>query len=203
MATRSLIGTWDRATGSVRMIYCHSDGYIEWVGVRLARSYSTSTRVRKLLALGALYSLGDYLSFEDRRRVPFTEEELAMMSRLGVYPAAAHSYSNPLSEVTVAFHRDRDDQLDRAFRLRMSRGDILDAADDARAEFVYLYDGSTWLVAADSALSMVRLMDTPIEAAFVDLKTRLPADQAVEATEMPATDETRVPVVDPGVCWWF
>lgn len=203
MATRSLIGTWDRATGSIRMIYCHSDGYIDWVGVRLARSYVTTARVRKLLALGALYSLGDYLSIEDRRKVPFTEEELAMMNRLGVYPAAAHCYSNPLSEVTVAFHRDRGDQLDRAFRLRMCRGDILDAADDARAEFVYLHDGSTWLVAADSALSVVRLMDAPIEAAFVDLKSKLPADQAVAATEMPATDQTSVAMLSPGVCWWF
>lgn len=203
MATRSLLGAWDRSTGSIRMIYCHSDGYTEWVGVRLARSYATGARVRRLLALGALYSLGDYLSFEERMKVPFTEEELSTMDRLRIYPGAAHSYSNPLSEVTVAFHRDRGDQMDRAFKLRMSRGDILDAADDARAEFIYLHDGSKWFVAADSALAVVRLMDTPIESAFVDLQTRLPVEHAAEPAENPTAAAASVAAVDPSVCWWF
>ncbi len=57
MATRSNIGVLN-PDGTVTGIYCHNDGYPEHHGPILTRCYTTEIKVRRLLALGALSSLG-------------------------------------------------------------------------------------------------------------------------------------------------
>ncbi len=57
MSTRSNIGIINR-NGSVEMVYCHSDGYPSYNGKILLEHYSNEDKLRELLALGALSSLG-------------------------------------------------------------------------------------------------------------------------------------------------
>jgi hypothetical protein len=90
MATRSRIGILDES-GQVRSIYCHFDGYPKGVGAVLEAYYTDKERVEALLALGDISSLGCKLSEEDACAVG----DIACIS----------------PEVTVAYHRDRGEQL--------------------------------------------------------------------------------------------
>ena len=57
MGTRSTIG-FVNSNGAVQGIYCHWDGYPEYNGQILRDHYKTQDRVRKLMNLGDLSSLG-------------------------------------------------------------------------------------------------------------------------------------------------
>lgn len=61
MSTRSSIGIRNEK-GEIRSIYCHHDGYPEWVGRVLTNYYDTTESIEKLLELGDLSSLGDTLT---------------------------------------------------------------------------------------------------------------------------------------------
>ena len=58
MGTRSTIG-FVNSNGGVQGIYCHWDGYPEYNGQILRDHYKTADRVRKLMNLGDLSSLGE------------------------------------------------------------------------------------------------------------------------------------------------
>lgn len=58
MGTRSRIGIVN-GDATITSIYCHWDGYPECVGHKLINNYQTTDRVRDLVALGDLSSLGD------------------------------------------------------------------------------------------------------------------------------------------------
>jgi hypothetical protein len=68
MATRSTIAI-QNADGSVTGIYCHSDGYFRHNGRILQNHYTDEAKVRELIALGNLSSLGEDIGvkvdFED------------------------------------------------------------------------------------------------------------------------------------------
>ena len=64
MSTRSTIAI-RRNDGSVKKIYCHSDGYIQWNGSILQKYYSTADKVENLLALGNLSTLGPEIKPDD------------------------------------------------------------------------------------------------------------------------------------------
>jgi hypothetical protein len=57
MATRSTIGILN-SDGSATAVYCHWDGYPEYNGKILSENYDTSDKVRELLAMGSISSLG-------------------------------------------------------------------------------------------------------------------------------------------------
>ena len=61
MATRSYIGIMDKDGVGAHVIYCHWDGYPEWVGMVLKKFYDTEEKARALLELGDLSSLGETL----------------------------------------------------------------------------------------------------------------------------------------------
>lgn len=56
MATRSLIGM--QVENGIKTMYCHLDGYISEVGVRLATHYTDPVKVAKLIELGYISGLG-------------------------------------------------------------------------------------------------------------------------------------------------
>ena len=58
MGTRSTIGILNQ-DGSVGTIYCHWDGYPAWVGKILLAHYNEEAKVRDLIALGDLSSMGE------------------------------------------------------------------------------------------------------------------------------------------------
>ena len=69
MATRSRIGILEN-DGSVTSIYCHWNGYISHNGRILREHYKTEEKVRELISLGDLSSLGEKIGtkhdFNDR-----------------------------------------------------------------------------------------------------------------------------------------
>jgi len=89
MATRSRIAIEDQ-DGTVRSIYCHWDGYPEYNGVVLQESYQTREKVEQLIALGSISSLKPLANPPE---------------------GATHTFNNPLEDVTVAFCRDRGEEL--------------------------------------------------------------------------------------------
>lgn len=61
MATRSMIGIKDKDGHGASLIYCHWDGYPNGVGDTLKQFYDTEEKVRELLELGDLSTLGNDL----------------------------------------------------------------------------------------------------------------------------------------------
>ena len=88
MATRSRIGI-QKEDGSVTSIYCHWDGYPDHNGKLLLSNYTEREKVEELIALGSISSL-----------------------RANVAPDSDHSFEKPQEDVTVAYHRDRGEDLD-------------------------------------------------------------------------------------------
>ena len=72
MSTRSRIAMVN-LDGSVKSIYCHWDGYLEWNGDILANCYVTNEEVNSLINLGDISSLGRLL--EDTESYHFTRGE--------------------------------------------------------------------------------------------------------------------------------
>jgi hypothetical protein len=89
MATRSTIAIEDQ-NGKVRSIYCHWDGYPSNNGRILFENYKTQEKVESLIALGSISSL--------RPEVDIPE---------GVH----HNFQNQDEDITVAYHRDRGEDL--------------------------------------------------------------------------------------------
>lgn len=87
MSTNSRIGI-KRLDGTEKYIYCHWDGYVEHNGLLLQLCYDTPEKIEKLLDLGDLSSLGEYLETDQ-----------------------PHSFDNPKPDVCIAYHRDRGEEL--------------------------------------------------------------------------------------------
>ena len=57
MSTRCRIGI-ENKDGTITSIYCHHDGYLEGVGEILVNHYKAEEKIRKLMELGDMSSLG-------------------------------------------------------------------------------------------------------------------------------------------------
>lgn len=88
MATRCRIAI-EKEDGEVTSIYCHNDGYPDYVGKILLEDYTDRKKVEDLIDLGDISILGKHV-------LPLGE---------------GHSYENPQDDVTVAYHRDRDEEF--------------------------------------------------------------------------------------------
>lgn len=84
MSTRSRIGILE-PDGSVTSIYCHWDGYVDHHGPILRDHYKTEAKVRALMALGSISSLGEEIGEK-------------------------HNFENPLPGVCTAYGRDRGEK---------------------------------------------------------------------------------------------
>ena len=58
MGTRSNIAM-EQEDGCVKVAYCHYDGYLESVGVKLLTEYDTREKVDELIDMGNMRSLGE------------------------------------------------------------------------------------------------------------------------------------------------
>ncbi len=85
MATRSTIAL-EYADGTVEQIYCHWDGYLDHNGRILQEHYIDPFKVRNLMDLGDVSSLG-----KDIMPEPYRE----------------HTFNKPQEGVTVFYGRDR------------------------------------------------------------------------------------------------
>ncbi|MCB9689745.1 MAG: hypothetical protein H6738_21735 [Alphaproteobacteria bacterium] len=118
MGVRNLIGH-ERPDGTIRYVYCHWGGEPMVNGRILRDHYADPVSVAALIDLGNLSSLG---------------------VRPAPEPGEPHSFDQPAPDVTVAYHRDRGEDLEGPRETRL-RHDLL------REEWAYLFvesDGE-WL----------------------------------------------------------
>jgi len=88
MATRSRIGIQNQ-DGTVTSIYSHWDGYPSYNGKILVNHYTEREKVQALIDLGSISSLAESLECPE-----------------------GHGFENRITGYTVAYHRDRGEDLE-------------------------------------------------------------------------------------------
>jgi len=131
MGTRSRIGIENR-DGTVTSIYCHWDGYLSHVGRILHTNYTTEEKIRELMALGDLSSLGEEIGEQ-------------------------HTFDNPYQWGTVeweamerqctAYSRDRG-ETDTEARVSPNREAYLKLSE----EYTYLWRDGEWSVLSEDVV---------------------------------------------------
>lgn len=119
MATRCLIGK--QIGDKVDAIYCHFDGGLNGVGYMLKDFYSSESLVAELIALGDISSLGERIKPKDGEK---------------------HSFDHPASDVTVAYHRDRGEDLNILHF--SSEEEYLDYVVSNSFQYAYLFKENEW-----------------------------------------------------------
>lgn len=136
MSTQCLIGITTEQN-EVRCVYCHSDGYPSYTGDLLLNYYNTRQKAEALIALGDLSLLGKFVA---------PEKELAMPShdnyREPTQPTP-HSFSTPHPNVTIAYHRDRNDKLNIGHEFSEKRYYRINYK---HYPFIYLFKDDKWYV---------------------------------------------------------
>ena len=110
MSTRSTIRMVLPTGECSKVSYCHWDGYPSNMLPLLTENYDTIEKVKELINLGNLSYLG--------KRVKPAEGE-------------AHSFESPAPDVTVAYHRDRDEDLKWT---------------TDKEQYNYKFDGEKWTI---------------------------------------------------------
>ena len=129
MATRSNIGIVNE-DGSITGIYCHFDGYPEYVGKMLLNHYNNDDIVNDLMNLGNLSILS---------------ESLHSTTGINLYSTNnRHTFNNPQDGVCVAYGRDRGEQNVDSVKYE-DLGQYEDMAADTLAEYQYLFKDGKWM----------------------------------------------------------
>jgi hypothetical protein len=119
MATRSMIAI-ENENGSVTSIYCHYDGYPENNGAILQEHYTDHEKVKKLIALGDISTLSHEVDIPE---------------------GVEHSFKTPVKGITVAYHRDRDEDFHQN-----SHGSVGDFFNSDIEEYGYCFTAAgEWL----------------------------------------------------------
>ena len=136
MSTHSRIAVLQEKTGKVKSVYCHSDGYISGVGHTLLAYYNSYERANAIIALGGLSALHNNLD-------PLPEAPEAYFIGQGEPEIIkTHSYDRPQEGVTIAYHRDRKEKLQK--QTYVSLEDFYEKGDLQR--YNYLFKDGKWHV---------------------------------------------------------
>ena len=141
MATRSFIGKL-LPDGTIRAIYCHSDGYPEWNGAMLVHYYSTHERI------DALLDLGDISCLETSIEKP-----------------AGHTFGDSIEGYTVASSRDRGEkgQDNKSVNFH-SDTSFRRSANNCDAQYAYLWKDGEWWVCAPETSKGYAMVDKSMPA---------------------------------------
>lgn len=124
MGTRSFIGKLN-GDGSVTGVYCHWDGYPEGVGATLEAHYTNPGKVDRLISLGSISSLG---------------------AEVAPREGQDHTFDSPAEGVTVAYHRDRGEDLQPATTYPNIAAFKRGFRSDFDASYGYVFTDGTWTV---------------------------------------------------------
>ena len=119
MATRSNIAIVNEDK-SISSIYCHWDGYPEYVGKLLLNHYNNVGIINELLDLGNLSNLDKNL-----------------------YSTDIHTFDKPEEGVCVAYGRERGEKDQEAIVFE-DLGEFEDSASNSWADYQYLFDNGKW-----------------------------------------------------------
>ena len=120
MATRCFIGK-ALPNGNITGIYCHSDGYPGYTGLRLEAHYTDPAKIDALLALGDISILGDEIG----EKHDFDDTKMH-------------------SDWTKAYHRDRGESLNPNKVYPSLEALRKNAAGDLGVEWAYVWQGNSW-----------------------------------------------------------
>ena len=121
MSTRSRIGIL-KNNGSIESIYCHLDGYPEWVGKKLYRYYNAPEKINNLIQLGDISHLENNL--EPNPEIPHK-----------------FGYDTEQKDVVVAYHRDRNESWEHVKPKHFNNiKEFEKFCKKSDQEFAYLYD---------------------------------------------------------------
>ena len=110
MATRSRIGI-ENEDGTVSSVYCHWDGYPSNNGRILVTHYTDREKVKELIALGSISALKENVA---PPALPPDIIGIRMLKEFKVLPKTTHTFDTPQDGVTIAYHRDRGEELQEA-----------------------------------------------------------------------------------------
>lgn len=140
MSTRSLIGLKNAETNTVKYIYCHFDGYPEYVGSILKTSYNTEEKIEEMLKLGDLSSLGYTLEpSELTKRFGFNGPLSDKFQKLPEEEQEKLKNDHYSSNYTTAYGRDRGEDGVEARTVTTQKYLSFDSTD-----FIYLFDKGEW-----------------------------------------------------------
>lgn len=132
--------------GIYKSIYCHNDGDLEHNGVLLYYHYSDPIKVELLT------SLGDISLLEENVFPDITKE---------------HTFDNRQDFVTVAYHRDRGEQL--RFEVYNSKEKLLDDFSKADSNYLYLFEDDKWFfVDKEKGFEFEPLEDSLLKENLID-----------------------------------
>lgn len=132
--------------GIYKSIYCHNDGDLEHNGVLLYYHYSDSIKVELLTSLGDI-------SLLEENVFPDTTKE--------------HTFDNKQDFVTVAYHRDRGEQL--RFEVYNSKEKLLADFSKSDSNYLYLFEDDKWyFVDKEKGLEFEPLEDSLLKENLID-----------------------------------
>lgn len=138
MSTRSRIGMV-QPDGSVKSIYCHWDGYPQNNGIILIKHYTDIEKVKSLIELGSISSLGKNINPDP---IGGITAKYSLTDGVQNVPAnGVHTFDSPQVDVTVAYHRDRGEDLE--IRVDTSESEFIKSDLD---EWGYLFKDGKWFV---------------------------------------------------------
>jgi hypothetical protein len=143
MGTRSTIAL-EFADGTVEQVYCHWDGYLEHNGKILAEHYSDPFKLRDLIDMGGISSLGKEIGEKHPFSPAYNETDAAKRAAVQAAYDAAHE-----AGWTTFYARDRGEEGVSARKFK----DFADyKANHQYEEFEYILrrDGQ-WYVATDDS----------------------------------------------------
>ena len=120
MATRSNIAIVN-SDKSISSIYCHWDGYPEYVGKMLLNHYNNVGIINELLDLGNLSQLCEKLYSDNN----------------------SHTFDKPQDGVCVAYGRERGEKDQEAIVFE-DLGEFEDSAKNSWADYQYLFEDGKW-----------------------------------------------------------
>lgn len=146
MGTRSRIGIQNK-NGTFTTIYCYWDGYLSWVGNILQDHYTTEEKIKELINLGSLSSLGKEIGEK-------------------------HSFEESMGrEQCTAFHRDRGEDMRDVRALKIK--DLNEWVKERYEQYNYFFrEGEWWMFKLDD---LETLSTVKIELAFEKQKKKADA----------------------------
>lgn len=127
MATRSTIAYRDPETNAIRQVYCHWDGYLSNNGKILLENYQDIEKIKALIALGSLSSLGPELGDKHEFDCPY---------KFGTSEWAL--WRDAKSKICTAYHRDRGEEL------HITEYPNGERYGEDFEEFNYLWENGSW-----------------------------------------------------------
>jgi len=148
MSTRGLIGIQNK-NGSVDYVYVHNDSYLSGVGKTLLEHYSDRKKIRRLINLGDLSSLGEVIGYKH----PF--DLYILYPNHWTDPVMRAKYdADPRQNFTRAYGRDRGEK-DVGFQTVASVKEFQKQSSGTEYWYYKAYRGE-WKVSTGSCFSSLK-----------------------------------------------